>query len=93
VQYGYLNMIQPHWPIYPSGRKIDFQYGASTGDNSKLVRVAALRLAGENEDLVNYLYCGLDRFVKVGYVQPGVELTYIKDGAGTTHKEKDESQI
>jgi len=45
-------------------------------------RIESLRLADEAADLVSYPYCGLDRFVQVKYVQPGVDLTYIDPGGG-----------
>ena len=40
--------------------------------NDLLGRVESLRVAGEEVDTAGYQYCGLDRFVTVSYVQPGI---------------------
>ena len=42
-----------------------------------------LRVEGEAVDTAGCQYRGLDRFVKVSYVQPGIDLSYI--GPSGTH--------
>ena len=89
VSYGYRSAILPYLNdiratsvTYPSGRQMNFQYGVPNEANDLLGRVESLRVAGEEVDTAGYQYCGLDRFVKASYVQPGIELSYI-DPSGT----------
>jgi len=87
VTYGFrtngsahANDINPLWMITPSTHMTNYLYGTGDTDNHKLGRIESLRVGGESSDLVTYKYCGLDRFVKVVYARPGVDLSYIIPG-------------
>lgn len=81
VSYAYgdgtANRILPESITHPSGRRIDYRYGVPVSDNGKLGRIEGLRKYPESSNLVSYEYAGLNRYVKVTYDQPEVELTYI----------------
>ena len=71
------NDVRPLSVTYPGGRRIQFQYGLVGSDNELLGRIGSLRAVGEPADFADYQYVGIDRFVKVSYVQPAVNLSYI----------------
>ena len=86
LQYTYANGSANHVRqismTYPSpgGRVITFDYGTSAGLNDLLSRVALVQ--DGSTSLVEYSYLGIDVFVRASYsMQPGIELTYIKQGA------------
>jgi RHS repeat-associated protein len=83
VQYGYANgtnnNYRPTSLTYPSGRVLDFNYGSTDSLDDRLSRLVKIQQSAV--DLVSYSYLGYDRTVRAIYGEPGVELTYIKQGA------------
>ena len=87
VQYAYsdgsANHVRRTSLTYPSTKVVTYDYGTSNGGDDLLSRVAALKES--TTTLVEYSYLGLSTFVRANYSsQPGVELTYIKQGAEGT---------
>ena len=66
---------------YPNGRLLNTRYGALNSIDDHLNRITGLAVVGESDDLVDYTYCGTDWQVRLQYPLPGIELTYIKQGA------------
>ena len=84
VQYSYANgsanHVRPTSITYADGRVVSYAYGTSGGLNDQLCRTE--RLDQGATKLVEYSYLGLSEFVRAQYSsEPGVELTYIKQGA------------
>lgn len=64
----------------PGTRVLTYEYGASGGVDDLLSRVSLIK--DGSTVLAEYSYLGLKEFVRVSYSsQPGVELTYSKQGA------------
>ena len=87
VQYAYsdgsANHVRRTSLTYPSTKVVTYDYGTSNGGDDLLSRVAALKES--TTTLVEYSYLGLSSFVRANYSsQPGVELTYIKQGSEGT---------
>lgn len=87
VQYAYsdgsANHVRRTSLTYPSTKVVTYDYGTSNGGDDLLSRVAALKES--TTTLVEYSYLGLSTFVRANYSsQPGVELTYIKQGSEGT---------
>ncbi len=67
--------------VYPNGRTIRLGYGAAGGIDDRLSRIEKVNDAtGTPWDVAAYTYIGADTSVISAYPQPGVELTYIKQG-------------
>ncbi len=86
VGYGFAdassgNTIRHTSMTYPDGRVIDFSYGTSGQENDLLSRVVSLQVNGEGSPFVTYTRVGLARYVEIGYPQPEVELSYLKEGS------------
>ncbi|MFL5241992.1 MAG: RHS repeat domain-containing protein [Gemmataceae bacterium] len=62
---------------YPNGKVLTYNY--STGLNDSISRLSSL--SDTSGTLESYDYLGLDTVVKRAHSQPGVDLTYIKQGA------------
>lgn len=82
VQYAYTDGSANHTRLtsitYPAGKVVTYDYSAT--DDDLLSRVTALKESSTT--LVAYTYLGLSTTVRSHYSsQPGVELTYIKQGA------------
>lgn len=69
--------------IYPNGRTIRLGYGAADGPGDWLSRMEDVEDVSTSSpwDVASYAYIGADTSVKSVYSEPGVELTYIKQGA------------
>ncbi|MFL5245944.1 MAG: RHS repeat domain-containing protein [Gemmataceae bacterium] len=85
VQYGYtlmaggINNSRLTSMTYPNGKVLNYGYGTSGGLNDKISRLD--NLSDASGTLEQYSYLGLDMMVKRAHPQPGVDLTYIKQGA------------
>lgn len=84
VQYVYTDGSANHARLtsvtYPDTKVVTYDYGSGGGADDLLSRVAALKESSTT--LVAYTYLGLNRIVRANYSsQPGVELTYLKQGA------------
>src|SRR5262245_15003844 len=62
---------------YPNGKVLTYNY--STGLNDSISRLSSL--SDSSGTLESYDYLGLARVVRRAHPQPGVDLTYIKQGA------------
>ena len=82
-QYAYAsgtaNTIRPTGITYPNGRVFSYDYGTLSAINDQLSRIKAI--TENSSDVVAYQYLGLDEFVEVNYTEPGVRLTYLKQGS------------
>ena len=82
-QYSYAsgtaNTVRPVSLTYPDGRVLGYDYGTSSAINDQLSRIRAIMEGGD--DVVAYQYLGLGEFVEAGYTEPGVKLTYLKQGS------------
>ncbi|MFO1458227.1 MAG: RHS repeat-associated core domain-containing protein [Verrucomicrobiota bacterium] len=84
VQYSYADGSANHTRLlsvnYPDTKVITYDYGSIGGTDDLLCRVTALK--DSTTTLVGYSYLGINTIVRANYSsQPGVELTYIKQGA------------
>jgi RHS repeat-associated protein len=83
VQYAYSEMAgganhsRPVGMTYPNGRVLNSNY--ATGLDSSISRLSSL--SDTSATLEAYSYLGLGTVVKRAHPQPGVDLTYIKQGA------------
>ncbi len=79
---NHLNRIHLLFAEYPfDTRKIQFDYGFLTEESCRLGRLRGLSIPGQ-DGLATYQYAGLDRTVKLTYLIPEIELSYIShDGA------------
>ncbi len=67
--------------VYPDGRIVRLGYGAAGGIGDRLSRIEKVHDAtGTPWEVAAYTYIGADTSVISAYPQPGVELTYIKQG-------------
>ncbi|MFL5244587.1 MAG: RHS repeat-associated core domain-containing protein [Gemmataceae bacterium] len=62
---------------YPNGKVLTYNY--STGLNDSISRLSSL--SDTSGTLESYDYLGLDTIVRRAHPQPGIDLTYIKQGA------------
>lgn len=84
VQYAYSNGAANHLRLdsltYPNGRVISYSYGASGSVDDLFSRITKVQDGATT--LSEYSYLGSLTFVQVNYLtQPGIELTYMKQGA------------
>ena len=84
VQYAYAdgsaNHTRPTSLTYPDSRVVTLDYGTTGGGDDLLCRVASLKQS--TTVLAGYSYLGVSLPIRVNYSgEPGVELTYIKQGA------------
>jgi len=84
VQYAYANgsanQTRPTSFTYPNGRIVTLGYSGTSND--ALSRAAEfVDSDGSATHLADYLYLGFNRSVEANSPQPGVKLTYIKQGA------------
>jgi RHS repeat-associated protein len=83
VQYAYSEMTgganhsRPTNMTYPNGRVLDYVYGS--GLDTTISRLTSL--SSNSTTLESLSYLGLGTVVKRAHSQPGVDLTYIKQGA------------
>lgn len=83
VQYAYSEMSgganhsRLNTMIYPNGKVLNFNY--STGLNDSISRLSSL--SDSTGTLESYDFLGLGTVVRRAHPQPGVDLTYIKQGA------------
>jgi RHS repeat-associated protein len=86
VQYAYANgsanTIRPTQMTYPSGRQVNFDYGAANSQADILSRIAALIDNDAATHLADYTYLGLGTPVVVDYTQPDVKYTLIGTAGG-----------
>jgi hypothetical protein len=84
VKYGYADgtagTVRPTSLTYPEGRILNYEYGATESINDRLSRIEALVDSDGLTRLADYTRLGVDRTVRVASPQPGVMLTYIKQG-------------
>jgi RHS repeat-associated protein len=82
VAYAYAdgsdNTVRPESITYPNGRVLNYGYGTTDSIDDLRDRVTGL---SDSESLVSYTYFGLDTTVVVGYVEPSLQMTYIKQGS------------
>ena len=82
VQYGYSLMAggANHSRLtsitYPNGKVLTYNYGTTGGLNDVISRLASL--SDTSGTLESYDYLGLSTVVRRAHLQPGVDLTYIK---------------
>jgi RHS repeat-associated protein len=84
VQYAYADGSANHTRLtsltYPDSRVVTLDYGTAGGGDDLLCRLAALKQG--TMVLAAYSYLGVNLPVRVNYSgEPGVELTYLKQGA------------
>lgn len=87
VQYAYTdgsaNHTRPTSLTYPDSRVISYDYGTSNGTDDLLSRIVSIKQS--TTVLAGYSYLGVASPVRVNYSgEPGVELTYIKQGGEGT---------
>jgi RHS repeat-associated protein len=79
VAYAYANgssnTVRLNTVTYPNGRAINCTYGTSGSIDDLLDRVTGL---SDTSSLVGYTWFGLNTSVVVQYVQPSLQMTYIK---------------
>ena len=75
-----MTTARPTSIIYPTTRKVFFNYGTAGGTNDHLSRVGSLLDTDGSTHIVDYSYLGRDRRVINTYTAPGVELTYYQSG-------------
>ena len=84
VTYGFTdgsnNTLRPTSVSTPSGQQTDVDYGAAGSIDQAFNRPAALRVAGESDNLVDYEYAGLAMVTNVTYPGPDVELALATAG-------------
>lgn len=84
VQYSYAdgsaNTVRRTAITYPNGQVLNTAFGTANSVDDHFNRVKALQLDSEDATLVDYSYVGVAWQVRVGYVQPAVELTYSRQG-------------
>jgi RHS repeat-associated protein len=68
---------------YPNGRVVNLGYGSSDSIDDLFSLVKSAAISGESGNKVEYSRAGLGRFVKISYLQPGVELSMIRPGGGS----------
>jgi len=86
VSYGYAdassgNTVRRNTMTYPDGRQVDFGYGSAGSIDDLLSRVASVKINGESTDSVVYTCMGAGRYIEIDYPEPGVQLTYRKQGS------------
>jgi len=85
VQYQYAdgssNTIRPTAMIYPDGRVLNLDYGASGGTDDALSRIASLIDNDGTTHLADYARIGLDTFVQATYAEPNIRYDLI-NGSG-----------
>ena len=91
VAYGYSsdNVSRPITMTYPDGTVLHYEYGTISGNQSSTYNSAISRisyLADDNsgsigQPLEEYSYLGLGTAVKLAHPEPGVDLTYVKQGS------------
>lgn len=85
VQYGYANgsanTIRPTSYRFPNLRIINLNYGTAAGLNDQLSRIGSLIDNTTSIHLADYTYVGLADVAQVTSPEPGIALTYIKQGA------------
>jgi RHS repeat-associated protein len=69
------SITRPRTIVYPDGRTLTYEYGAEGSVDSLRGRVHEIK-DGENT-LVRYTYRGIKSTVRIEYIEPGIELTYI----------------
>ncbi len=69
-----IHLLSTTCPV--NSRKIQFEYGYLTKESYRLGRAKGLSLLGDAA-LATYQYAGFDRAVKLTYVIPEIELSYI----------------
>jgi len=84
VQYAYAdgsaNHTRPTSLTYPDSRVVTLDYGTAGGGDDLLCRLASLKQG--TTVLAGYSFLGLNLPIRVNYSgEPGVELTYLKQGA------------
>jgi RHS repeat-associated protein len=72
---GHNNTNRLNTISYPNGRALNYAYGPSNSIDDLLDRVTGLSDTGS---LVTYTRLGLDTTVVVGYVEPSLQMTYLK---------------
>ena len=84
VTYGFTdgsnNTLRPTSIATPSGQQTDINYGAAGSIHQTFNRPAALKIAGESGNLVDYEYAGLAMVTNVTYPGPDVELALATAG-------------
>ncbi len=82
AQYAYANgsanTVRLTSVTYPSGRALNYNYGASGSQGDYLSRVVSLIDNDGVTHLGDYRYAGIARIVQASAAQAGTELTYIK---------------
>jgi RHS repeat-associated protein len=68
--------------VYPNGRTIAYSYGTAGGLNDRIGRLEAIQDGGTT--LEGYQYLGLDTVIVRSHPQPGLDLTFLKQGAEST---------
>ncbi|MEM6504398.1 MAG: LamG-like jellyroll fold domain-containing protein, partial [Planctomycetota bacterium] len=90
VEYGYApgsdgssetNQVRPTGITYPSGRRLEYNYGANGSGTDLFNRVHAVRDGSTN--LVQYKYLGGGRIVVADYTEPDLKLDLWGDTPGT----------
>jgi YD repeat-containing protein len=80
VEYTYAdgsaNTVRREGVKYPDGREIEYYYGVTNSLDDRADRVQAIRENGTA--LVSYLYRGERSTVRIGYAEPEVEMTYLR---------------
>jgi len=84
VQYAYAdggaNHVRPTSLTYPDSRVVTLDYGTAGGGDDLLCRIASIKQS--TTVLAGYSYLGVTLPIRVNYSsEPGVELTYVKQGA------------
>jgi len=83
VSYGYAdgseNSIRPRTITYPDGRVLKYHYGSATSVDRLRGRIHEIK---DGDDvLARYTHRGTKSTVRIEYVEPAIELTYIKQGS------------
>ena len=76
--HGRAVTIRPISLTYPNRRLLHLGYGETHEMSDVLSRIEKL---ADTQDLVGYTYLGARQVVEVEYPEPGVKLTYLKQGA------------